>query len=205
MDLSAAFLGLLQRSLNTMESLIATRADGASWTPALAAKLQTHYVPHPRVEIPGAATGTWTVPAGVSIIWLSMVGQGGSGIGGARAGLLYRFPILTEPGATFDYVVPGRSVLTTGDGGPTYFGDYGIDGGADSDSQLLKGEPLKLTKTIPPAFIVEGTSGQSSGDEWIRGTPFGLGGTATEPAGYGGGGGAAPNNYGGPGLIVIEY
>jgi hypothetical protein len=204
MDLSAAFLGLLQRGLTTMEAQINTRADGATWTPTLAAHLQAQYVPHTREEIPGADSGNWTVPSGVHIFWLSMVGQGGSGSNGGSAGVLFRLPILTTPGATFAYNVPGINPGTTNAGGAsTTFGGYEAGGGKGSGGDGDQGIAGGLCTVAPAGFYVIGSpTGRS--DYRLRSTVFGFGATDVAPAGYGGGGSATYPN-GGPGLLALEY
>lgn len=91
------------------------------------------------------SSGTFNVPAGVSLVWVTMIGSGGSsgqsagGWGGGGAGhLCVRYPVKVTPSGTVTVTIGAGGIGSTGPiwlgravagaGNPTLFGSISIDG-----------------------------------------------------------------------------
>jgi hypothetical protein len=143
--------------------------------------------------------GTFTVPAGITKVYLSMVGGGGGG-GGLEGGgggggeSLVNFPLTVTPGASL--------TVTIGAGGTggTAGGGNGTNGGSTSfDSISVAGGSLGTGNSGTGGSGGGGVSRNASG---VTGGTRGLGGGngADKPgAGAGGGGGGTFFGHGGTG------
>ncbi len=129
------------------------------------------------------ADGTFTAPAGVTTVYLSMVGGGGSGAssssttgseagGGGGAGVI-NFPYTVIPGNDYDVVVGdgGLGVISGGDpGDPSSFDStvtvQGGEEGAGTTTQVggLGGNPLHGDAVDNTAVGLAGIPGGNGGD-----------------------------------------
>jgi uncharacterized repeat protein (TIGR01451 family) len=153
----------------------------------------------------GAATCTFTVPAGVTELRVRVAGAGGGKAsngeygprGGAGAILTQTIPV--TPGTTLGVNIAGRgsngSVAsgTAGTGGPGFAnggdgggpGTRGAGGGGGGASAICAASPCVATNPASTPLIVAGGGGGGGGGDALGG----LGGTA-----YGGAAGAANSN-----------
>lgn len=110
-------------------------------------------------------SGTWTVPAGVNLIWVDMVGGGGGGGGGhasattggggggGPSGVWFRwYPCVVVPGETLS--------VTIGAGGAG--GSVGVSGGSGGDTVLSGGTDRLATHTSGFGFAGSATNGGAS-------------------------------------------
>lgn len=107
----------IEDNLDSPVSDCAQTSDG--WDAALATKLDAMAFTSQSIEFTTPATSSWTVPAGVSLVWLSMCGGGASGQarvqadnataytaeGGAAASSIIRMPYKVTAGASISYTV----------------------------------------------------------------------------------------------------
>ncbi|XLV72547.1 glycine-rich domain-containing protein [Ralstonia syzygii subsp. celebesensis] len=95
------------------------------------------------------ANGSFTVPAGVTKLWVSLVGGGGGGAGsingaaytaggGGSGGVQYRVPVTVTPGQVVAVTIGsgGAGGIGSGSGG-TYANSNGASGGASTFGALL--------------------------------------------------------------------
>jgi hypothetical protein len=88
------------------------------------------------------SSGNFTVPAGVTTVWVTMIGGGGSGAnngsngggGGAGGAFCYKSPVTVTPGATVSVTIgsggAGVTAPNNGNaGGTTSFGSLSVSGG----------------------------------------------------------------------------
>jgi len=177
-------------------------------------------------EYAAGSSGTFTVPAGVYSLTLSMIGGGGNGngntdyhpaAGGGSGGYFNNVTVSVTPYQTISYAV-GSAGATNNvnpyqwDGGDTTFGSLTAGGG--------KGGHWRGSNTPYPSDEHGGEAGTYTGTGGSNGTagndsakyggngngassPFGTGGSGTSSgsggsaSGYGAGGGGGGNNAGG--------
>lgn len=171
----------------------------------------TWSIPNGRVDV-FTSSGTFTVPSGVTKVYLTMVGGGagggsgnttagvqGGGGGGAGASLI-NYPFTVTPAANLTVTIGAGG---TGGSGPPGTTNDGTDGGSTSfDSVTVVGGVKGLkdggdgglggnsSSTITYAFdstAAISTAGQTAGVARFRGGNGGKGGTSA-----GGGGGSSP-------------
>jgi hypothetical protein len=114
------------------------------------------------------SSGTFTVPAGVTTVWVTMCGGGGSGAGqgsnngapGGGAGAYYiKRPVEVTPGASITVTIGagGASVLSgvTGnaqvgnDGSATSFGSVSVSGGGGGGRVLNNSNSIAFVNSLP--------------------------------------------------------
>lgn len=173
-------------------------------------------------------SGTWTAPAGITTIYVYMMGGGGggggrtgangSGGGGGASGSFTLFPIpySVTPGNSYTVTIgaggTGGGTSTTGQtGGTTTFDMISVPGGGGgvsaNDSIGHAGGTSNSTTTLTLYSGVNGgaNTGGDSGAELVYYAGFGNGGSGTTNAGtggvtyFGGGGGGNPFGAGGHG------
>jgi len=163
-----------------------------------------------------SGTGTWTVPDGVYLIDLLVVGggggrggagYGGSGGGGGAGGLIYLEGVAVTPGQTYNYAVgeggQAGSTSNGSNGDNSSFGSYtangggggglsgtytGRNGGCGGGGGFGASNLAGGSRTQP---VETGNYGNNGG-----------GGNSSYPGGGGGAGSAGVNRYGGAGLVV---
>lgn len=224
--------------LDNLDAAVSTRApastalSSATWTGAKAAFLDAAISTAGRQlkkQIYTSGSGSWPVPTGVHVVYITACGGGGGGgasptgstadcggSGGAGAACCLRLPVHVVPGASVAYAV---GALGTGGvagsnpgtaGGNTTFGNVTLTGGsggaygASSQTPADTSAPSVFASlTAPWAFGggIGGRGGGSTGDANPGGDVYGyMGGTAG--AAYdGGGGGASAFGPGGNGAL----
>lgn len=141
------------------------------------------------------SSGTWTAPAGVTKVWLLVVGGGGGGCGGVGAGGMggaqtqQQFTVSPSTGYTVTIGAGG-----TGVGGGGYIGGTG---GTSSFSTVTG---------------LGGYGGQTNGNaSTLGGNSYGIGsniGNSAAGANTGGGGGGANGGTagnGGSGIVIVRW
>lgn len=174
---------------------------GASWGPAFGS-------PHGKRRFP-PASGTFTVPAGVTTVWVSMSGGGGGssgssrittgGAGGGGAHAIIAQPLTVTPGATYSITVGAggagsagstlSSSVAGGNGGASSFGAlFSTPGGFGGAAGGLAGGAAGGAGGVAGvAGIVGGVAGGSIFG--VGGLGAAAGGAGFGGAGFGGGGG----------------
>lgn len=169
------------------------------------------------------AGSSWTVPADVTLIWVTCVGGGAGGIGstsstaglsGGAGATVFRQPLVVAPGASLAYTLGAGGIGSTGGAAAGAGGDTSIGvspttyvakgaasriGGISTGHLGWAGNSASATAGQPGASHVYGTGGAVS---------TGSGVPASNGTGYGSGGGGGKNAKGGdgaPGCILIEY
>ncbi|NCA70906.1 MAG: hypothetical protein EOM91_12500 [Sphingobacteriia bacterium] len=170
-----------------------------------------------------SGSGTWTVPDGVRLVYVTLCGGGGAvyGTGYVTAGIsrggggaaLLRRPHLVEPGAGIAYSV-GAAGTGAAPGGASTFGILSVGGGGGASAGMSSapgGASPSWQASALAGFYVAGEQVNSGG---ARGghSLLGAGATATSAPGLGGGGYGDPSDpvtypylAGGSGAILIEY
>lgn len=177
------------------------------------------------------SSGTFTVPAGITQVWVTMCGGGGGGAGGGNGsgtsgggsgGWYYMQPITVTSGQLIAVTVgnggsAGAANSNGGTGGTTSFGSFlsatGGEGGRNTSSNGLY---VGGSGGIP-----NGQNGGSPLGDYMGGmggsTPLGSGGLPSSPfsssgiagTGYGSGGSAGNHVYTGgvgrPGIVIVEW
>lgn len=167
-----------------------------------------------------SSNGTFTVPSGVSVVFVTMIGGGGGGgcvsgtitsAAGGAGGAYFKYPYPVTAGSNISVVIGaggarGGAYTPGGNGGDTWFGSLKAAGGQGGTSASppgvsgAQGEPANK-------FMGEPGIGENGGSS-IFGYGGGLGADAI---GYGaGGGGGGTNNYlyggyGKQGICFIEW
>lgn len=154
-----------------------------------------------------STTGTtWTVPRGVTTVWVLVVAGGGGGGsdeggGGGAGGYVenQNFAVTSQSTITLDVGTGGVGATDTsgvggGDGGDSIFGSITADGGGGGGSALNVSSSLKDGR-------VGGSGGGGAGEDGTY--RLGTGGTATAGQGYRGGGGYSTRGGGGGGASEI--
>ena len=168
------------------------------------------------------AGSSWTVPADVTLIWVTCVGGGAGGIGtststiglsGGAGATIYRQPLVVAPGS-LAYTLGAGGIGSTGGAAAGAGGDTSIGvspttyvakgaasrlGGINSGHLGWAGNNASASAGQPGASHVYGTGG-------AVGTGGGIPGSNATGYGAGGGGGrGAKGGDGAPGCILIEY
>lgn len=161
------------------------------------------------------ASGTFTVPAGITTVWVSMCGGGGGGGGGSNSGgggggadAIIAVPVNVTPTQTITVTVGSGGTPNTG-GGTSSFGTLNTSGGGAGSGVSGGG-----------AGGVGGSKGSAGGQGTNPfsgaggGCIFGSGGGGTsggsgsggDGGGYGGGGGGgAGGGTGSSGFVLVEW
>jgi hypothetical protein len=158
------------------------------------------------------SSGTWTVPAGVSLLRVRVVAGGGGGGGGSTtyggggggAGGYAEAIVSVTPGAVYTATVgaggaPGAPTVTGGNGGTTDFGELAVAqgglGGASSNPDSHGGTGGSGATGV---LLIEG--GMGGDGPSVGGVPAGNGGASVfGGGGRGSNGGGAPANGRAPG------
>jgi hypothetical protein len=185
---------------------------------------KTNYLNHGKQRF--TSSGSYTVPAGVTTVWVSMCGGGGGGNGyqaaagcngGGGANAVISNPLTVIPGSTHSITIGVGGIGTTytitgGNGGSSSFGSLLTTAGGFGGAALSGGGGGA------------GGSGGSAGSPGIAtsggvgvggnggGSIFGSGGAGCSGGnggGFGGGGGGANSNTSGgngsPGFVLVEW
>ena len=169
-----------------------------------------------------SGSGTWTVPSGVYLVGVTLIGAGGGGGGSAKAGTsgnvqegggggggaCTQFTIDVVPGDSFSYTVgtggAGGAGTTTqvlyygyqgetgSAGGATTFGSYYVNGGSGGG-----GGAIVSSSRADGAGGAGGSGGSSTGTIYDGGAG---GGGGNDGSGYGAGGSVSNAGGGGGGL-----
>lgn len=179
--------------------------------------------PHGKQRFTSSGSGTFTVPSGVTKVWVSMAGGGGGGGGGGVAyhagaggggGSILAQEINVAPGASINIMVGagGLSGNIKGDGGlggASLFGNYIAYGGEGGLAGTLDDNGVGGSggEVVPSSAGVKGGGGGGRGGANPGvggGTIFGSGGDGGDKNkysrfgrdgnGYGGGGGGGPGS-----------
>lgn len=175
------------------------------------------------------ANGTFTAPAGVTKVYISMCGGGGGGGhggGGGGGGVsMINYPYTVTPGNNYTVTIGGGgagAAISGGTGtagGTTSFDTLSVPGGNGGVGSSGAGGTSPggfngsgATGGIPAFSSGSGASGSGGGG---GSTPFGVGatgntnpgGNAANNSGGGGGGGSSGNNggNGGSGVCIVMY
>ena len=154
------------------------------------------------VKFTSTAANTWTVPRGVTSIWVLVVGGGGGGGsdeggGGGGGGFIenQNFAVTSQSIISLDVGLGGigatdSSGTAGNDGGDSIFGTLTADGGGGGGSALNVNSTLK-----------DGRAGGSGGGGAGENATYrlGVGGAATSGQGFAGGGGYSTRGGGGGG------
>ncbi len=179
------------------------------------------------------ATSTWTVPAGVTRVYVQVWGAGGGGGGGNALGMGGSGGGGGGYGAAFLTVTPGAAMAATvgtagtgaaaaaagGAGGSSIFSTITATGGAGeigSGQAPIAGGTSSATINVAGGRGSSGASGSSGGTGGAAGGGGGsggggsssntiAGGAGSTPGGGGGGGGGAASGAGGSGRVTIWY
>jgi hypothetical protein len=177
------------------------------------------------------ATSTWTCPTGVTTVYVTEVGGGGSGGtantsvgtsegGGGSGGLYVLYPTSTVPGTIYNIQVGGGGLATTTSGtagtagGNSFFGGLIATGGGagTSGGAGANGSP-NSSFTMNAAGYNSNTGGAGASNFFGNSGAAASAGAGPNPgtyAGAGGGGGAygTPPGLGGngaPGFVIIQW
>jgi hypothetical protein len=186
-------------------------------------------------EFSAGSSGTFTVPAGVYTITVSMIAGGGGGsggddygsAGGGSGGYYQNYSYSVTPGQSISYSVgsgaAGTSGTTSLKGGNTVFGALTVTGGANPVNNNpatvglggspggTNGQAGNQSSGSCPAIAGDGASslwgtGGASGD---GGCPGQTGSNGSAGTGYGSGGGGGGNNStggaGAPGRLWLSW
>lgn len=188
--------------LDRLDATISSRASASVWTSALASKLNALELTSQSEELTTPETSSWTVPANVSLVWVTLVGGGGSGTakvatwnvssssaGGAGGASLLRIPYPVTPGGTVTYEVGagGAAQNTTSTstgvaGGNTTFGTLTALGGAGGSTTDT------ATTGLLGGISAYTMPGAGSGDTVNPAYPGGSADAGSYHTAYGGGG-----------------
>lgn len=165
-----------------------------------------------------SGSGTWTVPDGVRLVYVTLCGGGGAVYGpagsvsrGGGGAALLRRPHLVAPGAGIAYSV-GAAGTGAAPGGASTFGILSVGGGVGAAGGVAGagGASPSWQASALAGFYVAGekvNSGARGGHSLL-----GAGATVTSAPGLGGGGYGDPSDpvtypylAGGSGAILIEY
>lgn len=172
-----------------------------------------------KVEITAPGAGNWLVPAGITLVWVTLVGAGGGGQGSAGAGqpagggggqTWHRIPWVVTPGANVPYTVGlggvGASAGNNGTGGGNTLWDgfltaYGGTGGGSTGAAGANGggeRGYEITDLAIGTIAKGGVSSQYSvfAAGGIRGADLGPAEVASTAGALGGGGGGGCNSGG---------
>jgi len=159
------------------------------------------------------SSSSWTVPSGVTKVWVTMIGGGGGGAGGGSywgfaggQGAVVNEQLSVTAGASISYTVGaggnGGSATSGGDGGSastfstlTANGGYGGTPGAFPNSDVNRSFPAMSTP-INGAPVTN--TNNSSGNAGTANT--GGGGSSGKNSG-----GTASGGNGGSGFIIVRY
>lgn len=169
-----------------------------------------------------AASGSFSVPAGVELVFVSGVGGGGgggaalSGLGGGGGeggGGVWRYPVTVTPGDTVAVTIGAGGAGGTaggvgGSGGNTSFGSLSLPGGqgGGSSTDHINRYTTPRVHKVSGGGMVAGGAGGSAGYSSVMpmmGVGVGIyaGGAATNVNYAGGGGGASMLGPGGAGGV----
>ncbi len=158
------------------------------------------------VKFTSTTATTWTVPRGVTKLWVLVVGGGGGGGsdeggGGGAGGYVenQNFAVTSQSTISLDIGTGGVGATDTsgvggGDGGDSIFGSITADGGGGGGSALNVNSSLKDGRA-------GGSGGGGAGEDATY--RLGTGGAATAGQGYAGGGGYSTRGGGGGGAAEI--
>lgn len=154
------------------------------------------------VKFTSTTATTWTVPRGVTKLWVLVVGGGGGGGsdeggGGGAGGFVenQNFVVSSQSTITLDVGLGGVGATDTSgtagnDGGSSVFGSITASGGGGGGSALNVNSVLKDGRT-------GGSGGGGAGEDATY--RLGVGGSATAGQGFAGGGGYSARGGGGGG------
>jgi hypothetical protein len=170
------------------------------------------------------SSGTFTVPAGVTTVWLTGSGGGGGGgaswaaVGGGGGGAhaVVSYPVTVTPGANYAVTIgqggAGAPAGSWADGNPgtaTTFGTLASlgGGGAGRGNGGLGGAPGGTGGAWGGSGARDNGGGSIFGNGGMGG---GVDGIGLPGGGYGGGGGGATMQYsnagrGSPGFLLVEW
>lgn len=173
------------------------------------------------------SSGTFVCPAGITTVYISMVGGGsggcGSGVshapGGAGGGFLLNHPFTVIPGNSYTVTIGGGGNASnsgnSSPGGTTSFDALNAPGGnAATGSSAVTGAAggggLNASNASVGTFCEQGGSGGNDAGTGGAGgsTPFGVGGAIGTSAAANtgaGGGGASSGGNGGSGICIVAF
>jgi hypothetical protein len=173
--------------------------------------------------------GTFTAPAGITTVYLTMVGGGGSGAGtaastgsygtgGGGGGTIINYPYTVTPSSEYAVVVGTSGEDSSFDG--TVVAPKGLAGNTDSPVGGLGATPSASGANPARQCIAGGNGGSAASGTHGGATNFGIGGTPSvnstggaAGANTGGGGGgtqttanvARAGGAGGSGICIVMY
>lgn len=171
-----------------------------------------------------SGSGTYTVPAGVYTLNVTMIAAGGNGGGGAdwgsgaggSGGYYSSYSYAVTPGSTISYSVGGHGVnttfgtLTCTPGGDAPSGSSTYTAGAAGSPSGTAGQVGNQSGSVFPAKAGTGANSPfgTGGAGGIGGGPSVTGNPGAAATGFGAGGGGGGNNQGGgngsPAFITIR-
>lgn len=173
---------------------------------------------NPTTQIIFTSSGTFVCPAGITKVYLSMVGGGASGnsvsgssTGGGGGQSCVDHPFAVTPGNSYSVTIGAGGAAITGssghnDGGNTSFDALSVSGATGATGG---GAPLNANAATPGGFGVPGGNGAIGSAGGGGGTLFGAGngGTGTSNTGAGGAGNSSSgaSGPGDSGLCIITY
>ena len=207
---------ILQRIPATMPTILAyldaSVSGSARQSDGYSAALATHLAalqPATGATEYTTGSGTFTVPTGVTMIYLTMTGGGASGsartgtsdaYGGSASGALIRWPIKVTSGQNIAYAVGAGGAATTLTigiaGGDSTFGTLTVPGAASGiDAGGWTPDAKSLTSNQHAFFLPGGDGGFSAvridAGEYVNPLYEGGAGATTGGGGYAGGGGSS--------------
>jgi hypothetical protein len=173
----AGYLDNLNTNLAVLPAPASTALSTATWTSGLATRLGGAGISQTQEYTTGS--GNWTVPANVTLCWVTLQAAGGSGAknasgggGGGSGEMAFRIPYKVTGGGTVAYSVGAGAASSNG--GNTTFGTLSVEGGKYN----------------------AGTGGASGGGPLGSTTPSAIGTWAVSR--MGGGAGGSSSNAGAP-------
>lgn len=165
-------------------------------------------------------SGTFVVPAGINIVYITEIGGGGGGGtsgGGFGGAYIINYPFVVTPLSSYSVTIGGAGAgridgaSEATNGGSTSFSTISVAGGTSGNGVSGVGGIDGSTSTGGGFSQKGGLRGTTGG----AGSPFGIGGTGglsfTAGTGYGSGGGSdfvsgtANGGNGAPGLCIVIY
>jgi hypothetical protein len=172
------------------------------------------------------ATGTWTAPAGVGLVFVTLVGGGGGGstgiAGGGGGAYAIRKGFKVTATSTYNVTVGAGGGSNIAGGASSFAGDSttitangGTNGGAGSAGGTASGTDITAVTTTPGSNTLTLAGGNGTAQGSGGGSPFGTGGirgtdgvAGTNGTGYGSGGGGNNGGSGGSGaggMVYLEW